>query len=131
MKLYFSLMKVIALILFLLLAFCKPIFAFDPPSEQDAYGISMGRAVVAITGGIQAIEWNPAGIARAEIPMAQIGFGIDPATLGLTWSTGILYPLSDGTVFAISQFSNFPKNPTSNTTYIGTAALPLTSSQIF
>jgi len=114
-----------------LLLWCQPVFAFAPPSEQDAYGIGMGNAVAAIAGGTHAVEWNPAGVARATVPMAQMGLGFDPATMDLLINTTFLYPFQDGTVFALSQFSEFPKAPYSNTTYIGTVAMPLNSSRDF
>ena len=91
----------------------------------------MGSAVAAIAGGTHAIEWNPAGVARAIVPMAQMGLGFDPASMDFQVNTSVLYPVQDGTVFALSQFSDFPKSPTSSTTYIGTVALPLNSSKDF
>ncbi len=87
----------------------------------------MGDAVVAIAGGTHAIELNPAGVARAVVPMVQTGFGLDPSTLEFQFNTSVLYPFQDGTVFALSQFSDFPQSPSSGTTYIGTVALPLNS----
>ncbi len=91
----------------------------------------MGSAVAAIAGGTHAIEWNPAGVARANVPMAQMGLGFDPASMDIEFNTSVLYPVQDGTVFALSQFSDFPKSPTSRTTYVGTVALPLNSSKDF
>ena len=89
----------------------------------------MGNAVAAIAGGTHAIEWNPAGVARATVPMAQVGLGFNPASSDLQVGTSGLYPFEDGTVFALSQFSDFPKAPVSSTTYVGTVALPLNSSR--
>lgn len=109
----------------------QPLFALDPQSEQDAYGLGMGSAVAAIAGGTHAIEWNPAGVARATLPMAQMGLGFDTSSMDFQINTSVLYPVQDGTVFALSQFSDFPKSPTSTTTYIGTIALPLNSSKDF
>ncbi len=91
----------------------------------------MGSAVAAIAGGTHAIEWNPAGVARATVPMAQLGLGFDPASQDFQLNTSVLYPVQDGTVFVLSQFSDFPKSPISMTTYIGTIALPLNSSKDF
>ena len=91
----------------------------------------MGDAVAAIVGGTHAIEWNPAGVARAAVPMAGLGLGITPANSDLQFNTAVLYPLPDGTVFALSQFSDFPNSPSSGTTYVGTVALPLNSSRDF
>ncbi len=91
----------------------------------------MGDAVAAIAGGTHAIELNPAGVARAVLPMIQTGLGLNPSTLEFQFNTSILYPFQDGTVFALSQFSDFPKSPTSSTTYIGTVALPLNSERDF
>ena len=42
-------------------------------TEQDPYGLGMGGAAAAVAGGTHAIQWNPAGIARAFVPMAQMG----------------------------------------------------------
>jgi outer membrane protein OmpA-like peptidoglycan-associated protein len=109
----------------------QPLFALDPQSEQDAYGLGMGSAVAAIAGGTHAIEWNPAGVARATVPMAQMGLGFDPHSMDFQLNTSVLYPVQDGTVFALSQFSDFPKSPNSRTTYIGTVALPLNPSKDF
>ncbi len=103
-------------------------FALDPRLEQDTYGLGMGSAVVAVVGGTHAIEWNPAGIARASVPMAQIGLGYDPSSTDLSFNLSALYPLPDGTVFALSQFSEFPSSPGSTTTYVGTVAMPLNAS---
>jgi flagellar hook assembly protein FlgD len=89
----------------------------------------MGDAVVAIVGGTHAIEWNPAGIARATVPMGQFGLGFNPSTSEFQFNTSVLYPLQDGTVFALSQYSDFPNNPTSNTTYIGSIGMPMNSSR--
>ncbi len=91
----------------------------------------MGSAVAAIAGGTHAIQWNPAGIARATVPMGQLGLGFNPSNSDLQVNTSILYPFPDGTVFALSQFSDFPASPTSNTTYIGSVALPLNSARDF
>jgi outer membrane protein OmpA-like peptidoglycan-associated protein len=91
----------------------------------------MGDAVAAIAGGTHAIEWNPAGVARANLPMAQMGLGFNPTTTDFQFNTAVLYPFPDGTVFALSQFSDFPKSPTSSTTYIGSVALPLNSERDF
>ena len=91
----------------------------------------MGDAVAAIAGGTHAIEWNPAGVARANLPMAQLGFGFDPSTTDFQFNTAALYPFQDGTVFALSQFSDFPKSSGSSTTYIGSVALPLNSDRDF
>src|SRR5579863_727371 len=65
----------------------QPLFALDPQSEQDAYGLGMGSAVAAIAGGTHAIEWNPAGVARATVPMAQMGLGFDPSTTDFQLNT--------------------------------------------
>jgi len=99
--------------------------------EQDAWGIGMGDAVAAIAGGTHAIQWNPAGVARATLPMAQMGLGFDPSSADLQWNMAGLYPFQDGTVFALSQFSDFPNTPGSSTTYIGSIALPLNSNRDF
>ena len=91
----------------------------------------MGDAVAAVAGGTHAIEWNPAGVARATVPMAGLGLGITPANSDFQFNTSVLYPLPDGTVFAFSQFSDFPNTPSSGTTYVATVGLPLTSSKDF
>lgn len=100
---------------------------FAASLEQDAWGLGMGDAVAAIAGGTHAIEWNPAGVARANLPMAQLGFGFDPSSADFQFNTAALYPFQDGTVFALSQFSDFPGNSGSSTTYIGSVAFPLNS----
>lgn len=117
------------LLMFLLFAFSHPLKAQILNLEQDTYGLSMGSAVVAIAGGTHAIEWNPAGIARSNVPMAQLGFGFDPYLSSFQFNTSVLYPLPDGTVFALSQFSDFPNASGSNSTYVGSVALPLNSSR--
>ncbi len=91
----------------------------------------MGDAVAAIAGGTHAIEWNPAGVARATLPMAQFGLGFNPSATDFQFDTAVLYPFPDGTVFALSQLSDFPHSPTSSTTYIGSVALPLNSARDF
>src|SRR5579859_3423884 len=88
----------------------RPALALDPLFEQDAYGLSMGGAVAAIAGGTHAIQWNPAGIARASVPMAQLGLGLNPNSSEFLFNTSVLYPFPDGTVFALSQFSDFPNS---------------------
>ena len=108
-----------------------PSQAFNSSLEQDTYGIGMGSAVAAVAGGTHAIQWNPAGIARATVPMAQLGLGFNPATSDLQFNTSVLYPFPDGTVFALSQFTDLPSSPTSNTTYMGSVALPLNASRDF
>ena len=114
--------------LFLFFPLLGPAFALDPRLEQDTYGLGMGSAVVAVVGGTHAIEWNPAGIARASVPMAQLGLGYDPSSTSLSFNLSALYPLPDGTVFALSQFSEFPSTPGSTTTYVGTVGMPLNAS---
>ena len=116
--------------LFFYLGAC-PLFAFNSTLEQDTYGISMGSAVAAIAGGTHAIQWNPAGLARATVPMAQIGLVFNPSSSDLQFNTSVLYPFPDGTVFALSQFTELPSSPTSNTTYMGSVALPLNASRDF
>lgn len=106
-------------------------FALNPLPEEDSYGLSMGDAVAAVVGGTHAIEWNPAGAARSTVPMAQLGLGYLPGSTELRFSTSVLYPFVDGTVFALSQYSDFPRSAFSNTTYVGTVALPLTASRDF
>ncbi len=109
----------------------SPLLAFNAGLEQDTYGLGMGSAVAAIAGGTHAIQWNPAGIARATVPMAQLGLGFDPKTNDLQFNTSVLYPFPDGTVFALSQFSDFPSTPGSTTTYMGSVAMPLSASRDF
>jgi len=115
----------------LLLAILLPVHSLAVGAEQDAWGIGMGDAVAAIAGGTHAIQWNPAGVARATQPMAQMGFGFNPSSDDFQWNTAGLYPFQDGTVFALSQFSDFPSAPGSSTTYIGSIALPLNSARDF
>ena len=105
--------------------------ALNADLEQDTYGLSMGSAVAAIAAGTHAIQWNPAGIARVSVPMAQLGLGFNPGNDQILFNTGVLYPFNDGTVFALSQFSDFPSLPGSQTTYIGSVALPLNASHDF
>ena len=91
----------------------------------------MGGAAAAVAGGTHAVQWNPAGIARAFVPMAQLGMGLNPSPSDIQFDTSVLYPLADGTVFALSQFSDFPGSSPSSTQYIGSVALPLNSSHDF
>src|SRR6185295_10998045 len=72
-----------------------------------------------------------AGIARATTPMAQLGLGYNPTIPTFQVNTSILYPVPDGTVFGLSQFSDFPSGHPSSTTYVGSVALPLNSTQDF
>jgi len=89
----------------------------------------MGGAVAAISGGTHAIQWNPAGIGRATVPMAQVNLGLKPSTTDVQLNTSVLYPFEDGTVFSLAQFSDFPYAPFSNTNYIASAAVPLNSTR--
>lgn len=101
------------------------LWALDPQESQDPYVLGMGGAGSAIVAGTHAIELNPAGIARSDQPLAGIGLGLRPEGMDLLFSTSVLYPLEDGTVFALSQFSDIPHQPYPRTTYIGTVGLPL------
>ncbi|HVZ81383.1 MAG TPA: OmpA family protein [bacterium] len=107
--------------------FAGPSFALSPQAQQDAYSLGMGQADSAVVGGTHAISLNPAGVARANEPMAQLGLGTQGPDLFL--NTSVLYPMTDGTVFALSQFSDFPNQPFSRTTYIGTVAMPLNTAR--
>jgi outer membrane protein OmpA-like peptidoglycan-associated protein len=120
---------VICLFCFFVFAPLYKAYSLDLNLDQDAYGLGMGGAVAAIAGGTQAIQWNPAGIARASVPMIQLGLGILPATTDFHLNTGFLYPSQDGTVFALSQYSEFPDSHGSNTAYIGSIGLPLNASR--
>lgn len=132
LKLSFHLLRFLQrLLAIFLLAILLPVQSFAVGTEQDAWGIGIGDAVAAIAGGTHAIQWNPAGVARATLPMAQMGFGFDPSSADFQWNTAALYPFPDGTVFALSQFSDFPHAPGSSTTYIGSIALPLNSARDF
>ena len=73
--------------------------AVDLNIAQDAYGLGMGGAVAAIAAGTQAVPYNPAGIARANLPSVQGGMGFWPGPSNFDLSLGGLYPLNDGTVF--------------------------------
>lgn len=115
----------------LFLLACKSSFAFNPSLEQDPYLLSMGSAAAAVAGGTHAIQLNPAGIARAAAPLAQMGLGYDMDSKVFLFNTSILYPFQDGTVFALSQYSDFPAAPGSMTTYIGSVGLPLNSTKDF
>ncbi len=113
--------------LFLLGFIVEPSWAIDPLPVQDAYGIGMGGADSAIVGGTHSIEVNPAGLAQATVPMGQIGLGLAPqGTFDL--NNVVLYPLQDGTVFALSQFTGFYSGY-SNTAIVGSVGLPLDSSR--
>lgn len=107
----------------------SPSSAVDLNVAQDAFGLGMGGAVAAIAGGTQALPYNPAGIARALVPMAQGGLGVLPGTLDDQFSLGFLYPLTDGTVLSFSQYTDFPQASNSNTVYIGSFAVPMDSSR--
>jgi outer membrane protein OmpA-like peptidoglycan-associated protein len=96
---------------------------------QDPYCLGMGNAAAAVAGGTHAVELNPAGIARATVPMIQLGGGFQLSPSDVQFQTSVLYPLADGTVFALSQFSEFPDSIPSNTVYVGSAAFPLNSSR--
>lgn len=91
----------------------------------------MGEAVAAIAGGTQALPYNPAGMARALVPMANGGVGILPGPMDAQFSLGFLYPINDGTVLGFSQYSQFPQSANSSTVYIGSFALPLDSTRDF
>jgi outer membrane protein OmpA-like peptidoglycan-associated protein/flagellar hook assembly protein FlgD len=105
----------------------EPAWAIDPLPVQDAYGIGMGGADNAIVGGTHSIQVNPAGLAQATVPMGQIGLGLAPqGTFDL--NNVLLYPLQDGTVFALSQFSGFYSGY-ANTAIVASAALPLDSAR--
>ncbi len=91
----------------------------------------MGEAVAAISGGTHSVLWNPAGVARATEPLVQMGLGYLPANSDFHLNTGALVPLQDGTVFGLSQYSDFPKAPYSVTSYIGSIGIPLNSSRDF
>lgn len=108
-----------------------PLYALDPQAQQDAYSLGMAQADSAIVGGTHAISLNPAGVARANEPMAQLGLGLDTQSSAFFLNTSVLYPMTDGTVFALSQFTDFPNQPFSRTTYIGTVALPINSARDF
>ncbi len=109
----------------------KPAQALYLNLDQDAYGIGMGEAVAAISGGTHSILWNPAGVTRATDPLVQLGLGYLPANSDFHLNTGVLVPLQDGTVFGLSQYSDFPKSPNSVTSYIGSVGIPLNSSRDF
>lgn len=109
----------------------SPANALNGIPEQDTYGLGMGSAVAAIAGGTHAIQWNPAGIARATVPMAQLGLGFDPSSSDAQFNTSVLYPFQDGTVFALSQYSDFPNAPGATTVYTGSFAFPLNSARDF
>jgi outer membrane protein OmpA-like peptidoglycan-associated protein len=109
----------------------QPLSAQTLFPEQDPYCLGMGNAAAAVAGGTHAIQLNPAGIARASVPMVQLGGGFQLSPSNVPFQTSVLYPLADGTVFALSQFSEFPESFPSNTVYMGSAALPLNSSRDF
>jgi outer membrane protein OmpA-like peptidoglycan-associated protein/flagellar hook assembly protein FlgD len=123
-----SLIQRIITFLFLLGFIVEPSWAIDPLPVQDAYGIGMGGADSAIVGGTHSIQVNPAGLAQATVPMGQIGLGLESAQGNLDLNNVVLYPLQDGTVFALSQFSGF-YNGYANTAIVGSAGLPLDSSR--
>ncbi|MGH7739656.1 MAG: OmpA family protein [bacterium] len=105
-----------------------PVWALDPPIVQDAYGLGMGGADCAIGEDTHAVEVNPAGLAMAVVPMAQIGLGMPSSPNAFDLNAVVLYPLQDGTVFALSQFSSFDTGYT-DTSVVGSAAMPLDSSR--
>jgi outer membrane protein OmpA-like peptidoglycan-associated protein len=117
-NIYFSLAGLV------LIFVISPVWALDSLSFQDAYGLGMGGADVAIVGGTHAVEVNPAGLGRTSVPMAQIGLGLISPSGTFDLDNVLVYPLEDGTVFALSQFSGF-YNGYSDTEIIGSAALPL------
>ncbi|HVM31711.1 MAG TPA: OmpA family protein [bacterium] len=84
----------------------------------------MGGADEAIVGGTHAVQVNPAGLAQASVPMAQMGLGLVSPAGTFDLNNVVLYPLQDGTVFALSQFSGFYSGY-SDTSIVGSAALPL------
>jgi len=83
----------------------SPLEASDLLLEQDAHGLGMGGAVAALTGGTHSVYWNPAGIARATVPMGQVGGLYQPDPGGPGFNTVLLYPSRDQAVFGLSQFT--------------------------
>lgn len=110
-------------------AIASPSKALDVPLESDAHGLGMGGAVAAVSGGTHAVAWNPAGIARAQVPMLQFGssFRPDPSAFGLD-ATG-LYPTRDHTVFAISGFSSRIRDASDTVVAMLSAGVPLNDSR--
>ncbi len=105
--------------------------AVDLNIAQDAYGLGMGGAVAAIAAGTQAVPYNPAGIARANLPSVQGGMGFWPGPSNFDLSLGGLYPLNDGTVFGFNLYSDFPQDSSSCAAYVGSFAFPLDASRDF
>jgi len=76
--------------------------ALDLRLDEDAWALGMGDAAAASAGGTHAALINPAGIARATVPMAQLGgvFRQAPSTSG--GNLTLLYPTPDGTTFGLT-----------------------------
>lgn len=67
--------------------------------ESDAWSIGMGGATAAVGGGTHAFFVNPAGTARAVVPMAQWGGAWRSEDGPWGGSCVFLFPAGDGSVF--------------------------------
>ncbi len=116
-------------LLLLLVAFPALSPAYDASLPPESHGMGMGGAVAAVSGGTHAVPWNPAGIARASVPMLQTGGAYRPEPEGFGLDAVFLYPTRDRTVFALSHITEKIKAVRSISWVVASVGAPLSSNR--